>query len=236
VTATIFPLMMANLTLPAGERWPEGKPFPVVAHAIAHRDGVFLFDTGLGSGNAEVDELYAPERYPLEAALAAKGIAMADVTAVANCHLHIDHAGQNALFPGRPIFVQRREWAMVWEPDYTIPEWVDVPGLAYEVLDGEAEVAPGIRVVPTAGHTPGHQSLVVETAEGTVLVAGQAVLTRVEWTGEAAEELSGEPSEGEEGRDDYTVSVRRLRDIDPVRVHFVHDPAVWDRPANDGVR
>ncbi len=42
-----------------------------------------------------------------------------------------------------PIFVQRAEWAMVHEPDYTVPEWVDVPGLTYEVLDGETEVAPG---------------------------------------------------------------------------------------------
>jgi glyoxylase-like metal-dependent hydrolase (beta-lactamase superfamily II) len=230
VEARIVPLHLADLRLPEGERWPAGSPFPVVAHAIAHRDGVFLFDTGMGSGNTEVDELFSPERHPLEDALAEHGIAMADVTALANCHLHIDHAGQNGLFPGRPIFVQRREWAMVHEPDYTIPEWVDLPGLAYEVLDGEAEVAPGIRVIPTAGHTRGHQSLVVESPGGTVLIAGQAVLTRSEWVGEAGEDLSGEPREGEDGREDYAASVRRLRDLDPVRVHFVHDPEIWDRP------
>jgi glyoxylase-like metal-dependent hydrolase (beta-lactamase superfamily II) len=230
MTATIVPLLMAKLALPPAERWPEGVPFPVVAHAIAHRDGVFLFDTGIGSGNAEVDELVT-ERYPLEDALGAHGIALADVTGVANCHLHVDHAGQNGLVQGRPIFVQRREWGMVHEPDYTIPDWVDVPGLDYEVLDGEAEVAPGIRVIPTAGHTRGHQSLVVETTAGTVLIAGQAVLTRAEWVGEADEQRSGEPLEGRDGRQDYVASVRRLRDLDPVRVHFVHDPAIWDRPS-----
>jgi glyoxylase-like metal-dependent hydrolase (beta-lactamase superfamily II) len=229
--ARILPLHLADVHLPEGERWPADTPFPVVAHAIVHRDGVFLFDTGMGSGNAEVEELFSPERYPIEDALGARGVSMADVTAVANCHLHLDHAGQNGRFPGRSIFVQRREWAMVHEPDYTIAEWVDVPGLSYEVLDGETEVAPGIRVVPTAGHTPGHQSLVVETSAGAVLIAGQAVLTFPEWTGQADETRSGEPPEGRDGREDYAASVRRLRALDPVRVHFVHDPAVWERSA-----
>ena len=226
----IVPLHVADVRLPEGERWPSDTPFPVVAHAIAHRDGVFLFDTGMGSGNAEVDERFPARRSRIEDALAAHGIAMADVTAVANCHLHLDHAGQNGRFTGRPIFVQRREWAMVHEPDYTVAEWVDVPGLTYEVLDGEAEVAPGLRVVPTTGHSPGHQSLVVQTSAGPVVIAGQAVLTRDEWTGAAPDERSGVPAEGEDGRDEYVASVRRLRALDPVRVHFVHDPEVWHRP------
>jgi glyoxylase-like metal-dependent hydrolase (beta-lactamase superfamily II) len=228
VTATVFPLFMASLTLPASERWPEGRPFPVVAHAIAHDDGVFLFDTGIGTGHPEVDAL-AGERYVLEEALAAQGIAMADVTAVGNCHLHVDHGGQNWRFSGVPIFVQEREWASVHEPDYTVPEWVDAPGLRYEVLDGPAEVAPGLRLLPTPGHTAGHQSLVVDSPAGTVLITGQAVLTVDEWEGHADAETSGEPLEGEDGREDYRDSVLRLHDLDPARVHFVHDPAIWDR-------
>jgi len=227
----ILPLRLADVHLPESQPWPAGEPFPVVAHAVTHRDGVFLFDTGIGTGSAEVEELFSPERYPLEEALAAHGVAMADVTAVANCHLHFDHSGQNGRFPGRPIFVQRREWAMVHEPDYTIPEWVDVPGLTYELLDGEAEVAPGLRVIPTPGHAPGHQSLVVRTPAGAVVVAGQAVLTLAEWEESADEAVSGVPPEGDDGREAYLASVARLRALEPVRVHFVHDPAVWDRGA-----
>lgn len=229
--ARILPLYLAEVHLPEGERWPADRPFPVVAHAVAHRDGVFLFDTGFGSGNAEVDEHYTPVRFSLEDALAAHGVAVGDVTAVANCHLHIDHAGHNLRFSGLPIFVQRREWAMVHEPDYTVPEWVDAPGLSYEVLDGEDEVAPGVRVLPTPGHTAGHQSLVVETSGGPVLIAGQAVLTLDEWAGRGDPTRSGEPEEGRPEREDYDASVRRLRDVDPIRVHFVHDPDVWERPA-----
>jgi N-acyl homoserine lactone hydrolase len=227
--ARVLPLNVAELRLPEGEHWPAGKPFPIVAHAITHRDGVFLFDTGIGTGNQEVEELFSPERYPLEGALAAHGIAMADVTAVANCHLHCDHSGQNGLFPERPIFVQRAEWAMVHEPDYTIPDWVDVPGLSYELIEGEAEVAPGLRLIPTPGHAPGHQSLVVDTLEGTVVIAGQAVLSLAEWQGSTDETETGEPKPDDERHAAYVASVARLRALNPVRVHFVHDPAVWAR-------
>jgi glyoxylase-like metal-dependent hydrolase (beta-lactamase superfamily II) len=227
VDATIFPLRLAELHLPEEERWPVGMPFPVVAHAVAHRDGVFLLDTGIGTGQPEIDEEFSPERVPLPDALAEHGISMADVTAVANCHLHVDHAGQNGLFRKRPIFVQRREWAMVHEPDYTVPEWVDVPGLSYEVLDGEHEVAPGLRLIPTPGHAPGHQSLVVGTADGTALIAGQAVLSLLEWDGTADGSVSGEPPANDEWHEAYVASVQRLRELDPVRVHFVHDPEVW---------
>jgi N-acyl homoserine lactone hydrolase len=227
--ARVVPLDVAELHLPEEERWPSGKPFPIVEHAVTHRDGVFLFDTGIGTGNQEIEDLLSPERRPLEQLLGAHGIEMTDVTAVANCHLHCDHSGQNGLFPGRTIFVQRDEWAMVHEPDYTVPEWVDVPGLSYELLDGETEVAPGLRLVPTPGHAPGHQSLVVDAPQGRVVIAGQAVQTLAEWQGSTDEAESGEPRPGDDRRDAYISSVARLRALDPVQVHFVHDPAVWTR-------
>ena len=226
----VIPLHVADLRLAEEERWPAGQPFPIVAHAVVHRDGVFLFDTGIGTGNQEIDAQLSPERRPLEHVLAQHGIAISDVTAVGNCHLHCDHSGQNGLFPGRPIFVQRREWSMLHEPDYTVPEWVDVPGLRYELLDGEAEVAPGLRVIPTPVHAPGHQSLLVRAPEGSILVAGQAVLTRREWDGSGDERSSGVPEPNDERLADYTASVERLRRLDPIRVHFVHDPEIWQRP------
>ncbi|MGZ5213022.1 MAG: MBL fold metallo-hydrolase [Actinomycetota bacterium] len=154
-------------------------------------------------------------------------MSLADVTGVANCHLHFDHGGQNVRIPtGVPIFVQRAEWAMVNEPDYTVPEWIDAPGLTYEVLDGEMEVAPGLRLIPTPGHTTGHQSLVLDAADGTVVLAGQAVQSRAEWEGATEPSASGVSTAPDPG---YPSSVERLRSFDPVRVHFAHDPAVWER-------
>lgn len=224
----MVPMHVSDVLLPKGGP-AGGRPFPIVAHAVVHRDGVFLFDTGIGTGNAEVDEMFSPRTTPIEEALASHGIATADVTGVANCHLHFDHSGQNARFLGVPIFAQALEWRMVHEPDYTVSEWVDVPGLSYELLDDEAEVAPGLRLIPTPGHTAGHQSLVVATDGGTVVLAGQAVQTRREWEGTADEATSGEPTAFD--REAYAGSVRRLRALDPVRVHFAHDPETWEPAA-----
>ena len=107
-----------------------------------------------------------------------------------------------------------------------VPEWIDAPGLSYEVLDGETEVAPGIRIVPTPGHTAGHQSLVVEAADGTVVLAGQALQSRFEWEGATEPSASGA---GTAPFPEYPSSVERLKAFDPVRVHFAHDPEVWER-------
>jgi N-acyl homoserine lactone hydrolase len=58
--------------------------------------------------------------------------------------------------------------------DYMLAELIDTPGTRYEELAGEAEVLPGVILIPTPGHTEGHQSLVVRKLDGTVVVAGQS--------------------------------------------------------------
>jgi glyoxylase-like metal-dependent hydrolase (beta-lactamase superfamily II) len=225
----VIPFLVSELRLPPDEQATLGRAWwPSFAHAIVHPGGVFLFDNGAGFGDPEIDAMFTPRARPIEDCLAEHGIAMADVTGVANCHLHFDHCGQNVRLPGGvPIFVQRAEWAKVFEPDYTVPAWVDAPHLSYEVLDGETPVASGMRLVPTPGHTPGHQSLVLDAAEGTVVLAGQALQSRAEWEGDAAEPASGLP--GAPDPTAYERSVAHLRALDPVRVHFAHDEAIWHR-------
>ncbi len=226
--ARVIPFLVSEVRLPPGERALLGREWwPSYAHAVVHRDGIFLFDNGVGLGNAEIEATFSPRVRTIEDALAEHGISLADVTAAANCHLHFDHSGQNARLPtGIPIFVQRREWAMVHEPDYTVAEWIDVPGLNYEVLDGETDVAPGLRLIPTPGHTSGHQSLAVDASEGTVVLAGQALQSRLEWEGATEPTASGASAAPDP---EYPRSVERLRALDPVRVHFAHDPAIWER-------
>jgi glyoxylase-like metal-dependent hydrolase (beta-lactamase superfamily II) len=226
----IVPFLVSELRLPPKEQELLGREWwPSYAHAVVHRDGIFLFDNGAGIGSAEIEATFTPRVRPIEDLLAEHGISLADVTGVANCHLHFDHSGQNVRLPkGVPIFVQRAEWAKVHEPDYTVPEWIDVPGLSYELLEGEHEVGPGLRLIPTPGHTAGHQSLVVEAADGAVVLAGQAVQSRAEWEGATEPSASGASAAKDPG---YATSVERLRSFDPVRVHFAHDPAVWERGA-----
>ena len=224
----VVPFLVSEVRLPPDEQeLLQREWWPSYAHAVTHKDGVFLFDNGVGFGNAEVESTFSPRVTSIEDGLAKHGISLGDITGVANCHLHFDHSGQNGLIPpGVPIFVQRAEWAKVHEPDYTVPEWIDVPGLTYEVLDGEIEVAPGLRLIPTPGHTAGHQSLVLDAADGTVVLAGQAVQSRAEWEGASEPSASG-ASSAPDAR--YPDSVERLRSLDPARVHFAHDPAVWER-------
>lgn len=224
----MIPFLVSELRLPDAERELLGVEWwPSYGHAVEHPGGIFLFDNGAGFGNAEVEARFSPRVRPVDDALEEAGISLADVTGAANCHLHFDHSGQNARLRGVPIFVQRAEWAKVHEPDYTVPEWIDVPGLTYELLDGETEVAPGMRLVPTPGHTAGHQSLVLDEPGGAIVLAGQAVQSRDEWQGVEGSEASG--LSGSPDPDAYARSVDRLRALEPVRVHFAHDPAIWQR-------
>jgi glyoxylase-like metal-dependent hydrolase (beta-lactamase superfamily II) len=224
----VIPFLVSEVRLPPDEQALLGREWwPSYAHAIVHPDGVFLFDNGAGIGNAEIEATFSPRVRPIEDALGEHGISLADVTAAANCHLHFDHSGQNVRLKGIPIFVHRREWAMVHQPDYTIAEWIDAPGLTYEVLDAETEVAPGLRLVPTPGHSPGHQSMIIDALDGRIVLAGQALQSKAEWEGETDPSVSGVATARQP--EEYVASVQRLRSLEPVRVHFAHDPSIWDR-------
>jgi N-acyl homoserine lactone hydrolase len=144
----------------------EGRTWPGLVHTVDHPDGLILVDTGMIDSAPEIEDL-EPTPHPLPDAL------VSCVAVVVNTHLHFDHCGGNRLFPGVPIHVQRRELEDArTQDDYTIREWVDFPGAIYVEHDGEAEILPGVRLVPTPGHTAGHQIVVVSTAEGLVVLGG----------------------------------------------------------------
>ena len=95
-----------------------------------------------------------------------------DVVCVINTHLHFDHCGGNRVFAGTPIHVQRAEREAARADGYTVPAWVEFEGATYVEHDGEAEILAGVRVLPTPGHSPGHQSVLVDTDDGLVVLAG----------------------------------------------------------------
>jgi N-acyl homoserine lactone hydrolase len=178
-----------------------------------------LVDTGMGR-HPEIDEHYRPVRVPLAEALAAAGSKIDDIRYVVNCHLHFDHCGGNPLLPGRPVFTQRAELDLArHETDFTLPELIDHPGARYEELDGEAEIRPGVLIVPTPGHTAGHQSVVVTRPDGTVIVAGQSHDNATLFTGDV---LGRHAGVGEQ-----PAWLARLLALDPKQVVFAHDNAVW---------
>ncbi|MBA2700136.1 MAG: N-acyl homoserine lactonase family protein [Chloroflexi bacterium] len=219
----IVPLEMAEFRF-ADDEPLAGELGVVMAYVVRHRRGLLLFDTGFGFGNVALDAYYQPRARRLPEALAAAGFALADVGAVVNCHLHVDHAGQNACLPRVPIYVQPAEWQLAHTTDHTILEWIDFAGARYEQIAGDHDLFEGIRVLATPGHTGGHQSLAVETADGLHILAGQAVYTAGEWAGEP-NAWEGRSRAADPGA--YDRSIERLRELHPVRVFFGHDRRPW---------
>jgi N-acyl homoserine lactone hydrolase len=221
-SAEIVPLELGTFEFP-GDELP-GLQGVVMGYLVRHRGGLLLFDTGFGFGNEELDERYHPKPVPIADALSKVGVDIAEISAVANCHLHADHAGQNWAFEGTPIYVQAAEWEIAHSTDHTILEWIDFEGARYQQLDGDRAISDDVTLLATPGHTPGHQSLVVRTPEGLVVLAGQACYTAAEWAGEET------PLEGRSNAPDveaYDRSIQRLRDLRSARVRFGHDRAAW---------
>jgi len=199
-TITITPILVADLLV-------EGEPMPLYVHVIDHPDARILVDTGMTELHPVVVEALNPRLYPLSE----QGYDLASIDIVVNTHLHADHCGGNHLFPGKPIYVQRRELddARSDEHEYPIREWVDAFGVQYVPVDGEHELLPGIRLVPAPGHTPGMQIVVVETGERPVIVGGDVAV----WFGEFDEP----PTEGRQ----------RVLALDPELVWLAHEHAPW---------
>jgi N-acyl homoserine lactone hydrolase len=145
----------------------HGQTWPCYVHTIDHPDGLVLVDTGMAESTPELDEEWHPTIHPLPDELVRR------VAHVVITHMHFDHHGANRLFPGVPIHIQRVELEDArTQDDYTIREWIDFPGANYVEHEGEAEILPGIRLVPAPGETRGHQIVVVETDKGLVVLGG----------------------------------------------------------------
>jgi len=161
---------------------------PVPAIALDTDDGWALIDTGFNTtlirdplfyerfhGRNHSISAILPEGdgEPLEHALGEHGVALEDITRIFLSHLHNDHAGGLRLFgAGVPVFVQRRELEYGLG-DHPFPEQhgmfridFDDPAIDWRLLDGDAELVPGLSALLTPGHTPGHQSFVVECQDG----------------------------------------------------------------------
>ena len=176
----VVPLHLADVTFPDWHPL-HGGTGAVLAFALRHPTGLLLFETGIGTGNQFIDDVYQVQQRAIDAALAAHGHDINEVRLIVNSHLHFDHCGNNPRFPGVPIYVQAAEYQATREPYYTVPEWVDFDGAEYAVIDGDVQVAEGVRVLSTPGHSPGHQSVVFDTADGGVVLAGQAIYSKAEY-------------------------------------------------------
>jgi N-acyl homoserine lactone hydrolase len=197
-------------------------PFPVHAWVIRHPDGAILVDTGVGLGNGAIDEWYHPQSISLAIALDAVGLAPSEIAAVVLSHLHFDHCGQQGTLSA-PTYVQATEFEAAMAPGYTVFDWAEIPKDRLRLVQGDEDLADGIRLLSTPGHTPGHQSVVIEAGDERVLLAAQCAYRAEELrTGQPASSNLHDESWAQAGMD----SLHRLRELAPFTAHFSHDPEI----------
>ena len=191
------PLWEKRIAPDARNRIPLGMRCLLVEHDV----GLILVDTGLGNKeSAKFHDLYGIEnagvdgRTLLEDGIRAAGHRIEDVRLVVNTHLHFDHAGGNTVrtadggvapaFPNARWVVQAGEWHYATHTNertaasYLAPNFVPLheAGLL-DLVDGAREIVPGLRVLPTPGHVPFHQSVLIESAGETACFLGDLVPT-----------------------------------------------------------
>ena len=155
---------------------------------IEHPSGLILIDTGAGNKeDSKFKDIYGLENEGaggltmLEEGLAQIGVRPADIVMVINTHLHFDHAGGNtragkgdkveASFPNATYIVKRGEYDYATHPNertaasYFERNFTPIEAAGkMEFVTREKEIVKGIRVIPTPGHTPFHQSILIESA------------------------------------------------------------------------
>ena len=205
-----FPSVSAEAWEPYRQRYPDafgGDKWStrLTAHLIRTPRRTILVDTGLGS---DPSEEVGGERGSLLQQLAALGVEPSDIDLVFLTHLHFDHVGWN-MTDGRPTFPKARY--TVHQADWDAFQAADekyglafvkhsvTPLLGAGVLDRltqETELAEGLTAIPTPGHTPGHMSVVVQSAGEQALIIADVIhhpaqVTEREWGG-----LDMDPEQG----------------------------------------
>jgi glyoxylase-like metal-dependent hydrolase (beta-lactamase superfamily II) len=137
--------------------------------------GRVLVETGIGERINDKGRAMRDYRGdPVVPAMEAAGFDPATVDVVAMSHLHFDHAGGllradgTRAFPRATIVAQRAEWETALDDNPRLVASYDQPELrlvrdwgAEGWADGERELVPGVSVIPTGGHSTGHQAIIV---------------------------------------------------------------------------
>ncbi len=140
-----------------------------------------IVDTGVGTlppSYQKFHEVTRNREEELSYSLKKNGLRPEDITMVVNTHLHFDHCGNNRLFENSKFLIQTDEIRYAYFPDRFmrvsyLRDFFDVEG-DYLPVRGRYEIENGVEVLPTPGHTIGHQSVVVKWRGRHIVYAGDA--------------------------------------------------------------
>jgi 4-pyridoxolactonase len=206
---------------------------PVYSALVEHDDGLFLFDTGIDLDHMNrVLPFELPEQteeQTIPAQLERCGFGLGDVTAVVNSHLHIDHVGGNQLFKStgvRHLIHERElEQARNHEPfeffGYSDKSW-DYEGANIETFGGDLELAPGIRLLETPGHTVGHCSVLLK-GDRPLLFAMDVAYTAVAMDRGIQPGFHNNPHDG-------VLAIARVKEVAAehgAQILYSHDMEAW---------
>ena len=158
----------------------EGIP-PILVDTGVREDGVdYLARVGLSA--------YPKSEKTYESQLAKFGYKKEDIGVIIHTHLHVDHAGNDYQFPQAKIIMCRKELmfsvADMMDEQYPaeyityLAEQLHVPG-RIRLIDDVAEIAPGIVLEPTEGHTWGSLNIKVNTAKGLAICCGDVIYDEI---------------------------------------------------------
>jgi glyoxylase-like metal-dependent hydrolase (beta-lactamase superfamily II) len=189
----VVPKILWERRLPADERNRVGLSLRPVLVRTGTR--TVLIDAGVGDKlSPKESEMYGLDRTEhLELSLAKVGVTAREIDLVIATHLHLDHAGGFTTlvdgvlapaFPNARYVVRRGEWEDATHPhersraSYLSENFLPLQqaGLL-DLIDEDTEVAPGIHVALTGGHTRHHQIVRIESAGRTAVFAGDLIPT-----------------------------------------------------------
>ncbi len=187
----VVPKVLWSKTNPADEN--NRISMAMRAMLVEGKGHRLLVDSGAGTklGDKMLNN-YVIETEGLARALERNGVDPGSVTDAVATHLHFDHAGGytymgesgdlELVLPEAIHHIQRKQWEAALEPnDKDRASFFDENYLPIEkagkldLVDGETEIFAGVKVIETAGHTPGHQIVLVDTDEGKLLYCGDLI-------------------------------------------------------------
>ena len=221
----LYLMQVASLSRPE----MDAKPLPIPCYLVQMSDGTqILIDSGfpkelppwpgIQMHNNVVEQLALLDLQP------------GDIDLLICTHFDGDHCGHHEAFPNAQLVVQREHYEVAHAGHQrfaaTRPHW-DLPVSRYRFVEGDTELLPGLELIETSGHVPGHQSVLVRLpATGPVLLTIDAVANQLLFT----PDRQGGPMDLDVEK--AIASTRKLLDL-AQREHvgltiFGHDSAQWE--------